>query len=51
LLEDEIEHLELEDTQGICGLKSVRVSVVLTAEASTQRPELSKTATRELLRK
>ena len=51
LLGEEIEHLDLEDTQGISGLKAVRVNVVLQTENSAQRPELSKTTTQQLLRK
>jgi hypothetical protein len=43
--------LDLEDTQGISGLKAVRVSVVLPSEAPGQKPELSKTTSSELLRK
>jgi hypothetical protein len=51
LLGDELEHLDLEDTQGISGLKAVRVNVLLQTEASSQKPELSKTTTQQLLRK
>ncbi|MGZ3952393.1 MAG: hypothetical protein ACXVBZ_13425 [Flavisolibacter sp.] len=51
LLGYELEHLELEDTQGISGLKAVRVNVVLPSETSTQKPELSKTTTKQLLRR
>lgn len=51
LLGDEIEHLDLEDTQGISGLKAVRVNVILQTESSSQKPELSKTTTQQLLRK
>jgi hypothetical protein len=51
LLNHDVEHLDLEDTQGISGLKAVRVSVVLPSETSHQRPELSKTTSKELLRK
>ncbi|MGZ3924770.1 MAG: hypothetical protein ACXVLT_08930 [Flavisolibacter sp.] len=51
LLGYELEHLELEDTQGISGLKAVRVNVVLPSDTSTQKPELSKTTTKQLLRR
>jgi hypothetical protein len=51
LLGDELEHLDLEDTQGISGLKAVRVNVLLQTEASLQKPELSKTTSQQLLRK
>jgi len=51
LLGDEIEHLDLEDTQGISGLKAVRVNVILPTENAQQKPELSKTTTQQLLRK
>ncbi len=51
LLGTEIEHLDLEDTQGISGLKAVRVNVILQSEASSQKPELSKTTTQQLLTK
>src|SRR6476659_1421043 len=43
LLGDEIEHLDLEDTQGISGLKAVRVNILLQSESVAQKPELSKT--------
>lgn len=49
-LGEEIEHLELEDTQGISGLKAIRVNVLL-EENSLQKPELSKTTSRELVGK
>lgn len=51
LLGSELEHLELEDTQGISGLKAVRVNVLLQQDAPSQRPELSKTTMQQLLRK
>lgn len=51
LLGDELEHLDLEDTQGISGLKAVRVNVLLQTEAASQKPELSKTTSQQLLRK
>jgi hypothetical protein len=51
LLGEEIEHLDLEDTQGISGLKAVRVNIVLQTENSPQKPQLSKTTTQQLLRK
>lgn len=50
LLGEEVEHLDLEDTQGISGLKAIRVNVLL-EESSTQKPPLSKTTSQELLRK
>ncbi len=36
LLGENVEHLELEDTQGISGLKAVRVDVIFDAEAPTK---------------
>jgi hypothetical protein len=51
LLGDELEHLDLEDTQGISGLKAVRVNVLLQTETSSQKPELSKTTSQQLLRR
>jgi hypothetical protein len=51
LLGGELEHLDLEDTQGISGLKAVRVNVLLQTETSSQKPELSKTTSQQLLRK
>ncbi|MBO9682481.1 MAG: hypothetical protein J7502_07435, partial [Flavisolibacter sp.] len=51
LLGNELEHLDLEDTQGISGLKAVRVNVLLQTETSSQKPELSKTTSQQLLRK
>lgn len=50
LLGEEIEHLDLEDTQGISGLKAIRVNVLLENE-NPQKPELSKTTSQQLLRK
>jgi hypothetical protein len=50
LLGDQIEHLELEDTQGISGLKAVRVDVLL-SEPAAPKVELSKTTSKQLLRK
>jgi hypothetical protein len=51
ILGDELEHLDLEDTQGISGLKAIRVNVLLQNENTSQKPELSKTTTQQLLRK
>jgi hypothetical protein len=52
LLCDDTEHLELEDTQGIIGLKAVRVSVNIFNETQpAQETELSKVTTQQLLRK
>ena len=51
LLGEDIEHLDLEDTQGISGLKAVRVNVLLESETPSQRTELSKMTTQQLLRK
>lgn len=49
-LGEEVEHLELEDTQGISGLKAIRVNVLL-EEPSSQKPQLSKTTTKDLVGK
>ncbi len=52
LLGDHVEHLELEDTQGISGLKALRVDVKLSAENPTAtKLELSKVTSQQLLRK
>jgi hypothetical protein len=53
LLTDNVEHLDLEDTQGISGLKALRVGVKLgTAEHNTTpKVELSKITTEALLHK
>lgn len=52
LLTDAIEHLDLEDTQGIIGLKAIRVDVNLaTAETQPPKVELSKVTSRQLLTK
>jgi len=52
LLGEKIEHLDLEDTQGISGLKAIRVEVNLSNEAPPPpKLELSKTTTGQLLRK
>jgi hypothetical protein len=50
LLTDNIEHLELEDTQGISGLKALRVEVNLSNDINP-KVELSKVTSQELLRK
>lgn len=52
LLTEKIEHLDLEDTQGISGLKAIRVDVNLTSsEGNNGKVELSKVTTQQLLRK
>lgn len=52
LLADNIEHLDLEDTQGISGLKAIRVDVNLSAmENSVSKVELSKVTSKQLMRK
>lgn len=51
LLGEEVEQLELEDTQGISGLKAIRVNVLVETEDNSQKPELSKTTTQQLLDK
>lgn len=52
LLSDNIEHLELEDTQGISGLKALRVDVNLAvAENVPLKVELSKVTSKQLIRK
>jgi hypothetical protein len=52
LLTDSIEHVELEDTQGISGLKGIRVGVNLApAETPPPKVERSKVTSRELVTK
>jgi hypothetical protein len=51
LLGSKIEHLELEDTQGISGLKALRVDVLVNSENASPKVELSKTTSQQLLRK
>lgn len=51
LLSGTIEHLELEDTQGISGLKAIRIDVNLTAiETPQPKVALSKTTSHELVK-
>lgn len=50
MLGDQIEYLELEDTQGISGLKAIRVNVNFDEEKSG-KVQLSKTTSEQLLRK
>ncbi len=50
MLGDQIEYLELEDTQGISGLKAIRVNVNFDEEGSG-KVQLSKTTSEQLLRK
>jgi hypothetical protein len=51
LLTENIEHLELEDTQGISGLKALRVEVNLNNINENGKVELSKVTSQQLLRK
>lgn len=51
LLTENVEHLELEDTQGISGLKAVRVEVNFSNGDDAPKIELSKVTTQQLLRK
>jgi len=48
LLGDNLEHLELEDTQGISGLKAIRVDILFEPETPAVKPE-AKAATRQLV--
>jgi hypothetical protein len=51
LLTENIEHLELEDTQGISGLKAIRVEINLNNSQEPSKIELSKVTSRQLLKK
>ncbi|MFL5787387.1 MAG: hypothetical protein ACJ748_05000, partial [Flavisolibacter sp.] len=52
LLGQNIEHMDLEDTQGISGLKALRVDVNLNTEAlQSPKIELSKVTSQQLLKK
>jgi hypothetical protein len=52
LLTENIEHLELEDTQGISGLKAIRVEINLNTNGpEPSKIELSKVTSQQLLRK
>jgi hypothetical protein len=51
LLTDEIEQLELEDTQGISGLKAMRVGVNYANNLEGPKVELSNVTSQQLLRK
>jgi hypothetical protein len=51
LLTDEVEQLELEETQGISGLKALRVGVNYTNNQEGPKVELSKVTSQQLLRK
>jgi hypothetical protein len=52
LLTENIEHLELEDTQGISGLKAIRVEINLNnGQEQPSKIELSKVTSRQLLKK
>jgi hypothetical protein len=50
-LTDNIEYVELEDTQGISGLKAIRVDVNLNNTQENPKLELSKITSKQLLRK
>ena len=51
LLTENVEQLELEDTQGISGLKALRVEVNFKNENEVPKVELSKVTSQQLLRK
>jgi hypothetical protein len=51
LLTENIEHLELEDTQGISGLKAIRVEINLNNGQEPSKIELSKVTSQQLLKK
>jgi hypothetical protein len=52
LLTDNVEHLELEDTQGISGLKAIRVEVNLNTENTfSPAQETSKISSKQMLRR
>jgi hypothetical protein len=51
LLTSHVEHLELEDTQGIIGLKAVRVDVNIQNDPPPAHVELSGVTSQQLLRK
>lgn len=51
LLTDSIEHLELEDLQGISGLKALRIEVNLSQDNTPSKVQLSKVTSTHLLRK
>ena len=51
LLTENIEHLELEDTQGISGLKAIRVEINLNNGQEASKIELSKVTSQQLLKK
>jgi hypothetical protein len=52
LLTDSVEHVDLEDTQGISGLKGIRVGVNLTTiETNPPKVTLSKITSQELVTK
>lgn len=51
LLNDNLEHHELEDTQGISGLKAIRIDINFNNDSSNGKVELSKVTSKTLLRK
>ena len=51
LLTENIEHLELEDTQGISGPKAIRVEINLNNGQEASKIELSKVTSQQLLKK
>lgn len=51
LLTDNVEHLELEDTQGISGLKAIRVEVNLNTEPAPGQEPFKATTTEKVLSK
>ena len=52
LLGENVEHLELEDTQGISGLKAIRVDINMESETDTpSKIELSSMTSQQLLKK
>ena len=51
LIEETIEHLDLEETQGINGLKAVRIEVNLQNDSTAAKVELSKVTSQQLINK
>lgn len=51
MITGEIEHLELEELQGISGLKALRLQINLNGDFTTKKIALSKVTSQQLLRK
>jgi hypothetical protein len=51
MLEGEVEHHELEELQGISGLKAIRVKINFEGKNEPSQEQMAKVATKQVLRR